>query len=57
MSEFTVSEQRLAALIKFFVFSVVYKGYIYVFGGFNSKEDRHFNDLHRFDPGKYYSLA
>lgn len=28
----------------------VYKSYIYVFGGFNSKEDRHFNDLHRFDP-------
>ncbi|XP_047468874.1 kelch domain-containing protein 3-like isoform X1 [Penaeus chinensis] len=28
----------------------VYKGQIYVFGGFNSRKCLHFNDLHRFDP-------
>ncbi|ROT71035.1 hypothetical protein C7M84_010661 [Penaeus vannamei] len=30
--------------------SVVYRGQIYVFGGFNSRKCLHFNDLHRFDP-------
>lgn len=27
-------------------------GYLYVFGGYNSLRDEHFNDLHRFDPQK-----
>lgn len=30
----------------------VYGGQIYIFGGYNSKEGQHFNDLHRFDPNK-----
>ncbi|XP_075224636.1 kelch domain-containing protein 3 [Lycorma delicatula] len=25
-------------------------GYLYIFGGYNSLRDEHFNDLHRFDP-------
>ncbi|XP_042222819.1 kelch domain-containing protein 3-like [Homarus americanus] len=28
----------------------VYRGQIYIFGGFNGREECHFNDLHRFDP-------
>ncbi|KAK8726179.1 hypothetical protein OTU49_010407 [Cherax quadricarinatus] len=28
----------------------VYRGQIYIFGGFNSREKCHFNDLHRFNP-------
>lgn len=31
---------------------VVYKGYLYVFGGYNGKFDYHFRDVLRFDPGK-----
>ncbi|CAL4067127.1 unnamed protein product [Meganyctiphanes norvegica] len=30
----------------------IYDGHLYVFGGYNSKENQHFNDLHRFDPIK-----
>ncbi|KAK3863462.1 hypothetical protein Pcinc_030769 [Petrolisthes cinctipes] len=28
----------------------VFRDHIYVFGGFNSQAERHFNDLHRYDP-------
>uniref|UniRef100_A0A1B6KC59 Kelch domain-containing protein 3 n=1 Tax=Graphocephala atropunctata TaxID=36148 RepID=A0A1B6KC59_9HEMI len=30
--------------------AVVYNGYIYIFGGYNSVRGSHFNDLHRFNP-------
>lgn len=30
----------------------VYEGYLYIFGGYNGNLQRHFNDLHRFDPVK-----
>jgi len=32
-------------------FTVVYKGYLYIFGGYNGKHDYHFRDVLRFDPG------
>ena len=32
--------------------TVNYKGYLFIFGGFNGIYQRHFNDLLRFDPRK-----
>jgi len=31
---------------------VVFNGYIYMFGGCNGTLERHFNDMHMFDPEK-----
>lgn len=36
-------------------FSVVYKGNLYIFGGYNGLHDLHFRDIFRFDPGKLES--
>lgn len=30
----------------------IYDGYLYIFGGYNANIERHFNDLHRFNPEK-----
>lgn len=27
-----------------------YNGYMYIFGGYNGKEDKHFNEIYRFSP-------
>ena len=35
---------------------VVYKGYLYVFGGYNGLHDLHFRDIFRFDPGMFLQL-
>lgn len=35
-----------------FVFKVSYNGELYIFGGYNSHMERHFNDLWKFNPGK-----
>lgn len=37
----------------FYFISVVYKGYIYIFGGYNGLCDEHFNDLCRYSSGKF----
>ena len=33
--------------------SVVYKGSMYIFGGYNGLHNLHFRDFFRFDPGMY----
>ena len=33
--------------------SVVYKGELYIFGGYNGCDDLHFGDMFKFNPGKY----
>ena len=36
-----------------FLFSVVYNGDLYVFGGYNGRFDVHFGELYKFDIGLY----
>lgn len=33
-----------------FNFSVVYDNKIYIFGGYNTLEEKHFNDMYEFEP-------
>lgn len=35
-----------------FLYAVAYNGELYIFGGYNARLDRHFNDLWKFNPGK-----
>lgn len=35
-----------------FIVAVVYGEFMYVFGGFNGKKQLHFNQVHRYDPGR-----
>ena len=30
----------------------MYKGMIYIFGGYNGLDDKHFDGIYKFDPGK-----
>lgn len=39
------------------LFTVEYNGRLYVFGGYNGVVNRHFNDLHMFDPGNYIHVS
>ena len=36
--------------------SVEYEGKIYIFGGYNGKLGKHYNDLYIFDPGLWIVL-
>lgn len=36
-----------------FLYVVAYNGELYIFGGYNARLDRHFNDLWKFNPGKF----
>lgn len=35
-----------------FLNAVAYNGELYIFGGYNARLDRHFNDLWKFNPGE-----
>lgn len=41
---------------RLFAFPVTYKGRLFVFGGFNGIQHKHYNDLLRYDPGKDYHI-
>lgn len=36
-----------------FLYAVAYNGELYIFGGYNARLDRHFNDLWKFNPGEF----
>lgn len=38
--------------IVYYLYAVAYNGELYIFGGYNARLDRHFNDLWKFNPGE-----
>lgn len=40
------------AFISYLLCPVAYNGELYIFGGYNARLDRHFNDLWKFNPGE-----
>lgn len=38
--------------IVYYLCAVAYNGELYIFGGYNARLDRHFNDLWKFNPGE-----
>lgn len=46
-----IDDEQMVIVLFSFLCLVSYNGELYIFGGYNARLDRHFNDLWKFNPG------